>query len=295
MAIVLTAGRTTVDVIMKTDRLSAKPEKIHATDCHFTIGGPAANAAIAIARQGGTSYLLTRLGQDHLGSFISDILAAEGVDLSPSVMEPGAQSSISAALIDRDGERQTINHAGSGFHHDIEARALAMEPDAVLADNRYPDITRFALAEARRLGVPAVLDAEAPFDAAIAAAATHIAFSRQGLEDFAGSTDLLAGLARADSVFDGFVCVTDGAAGVWYLEGSEVCNIKAFEVNVVDTVAAGDVWHGVFTLGLAEGMAVAEAMRRANAAAALKCTAFGGITACPDSTACEKLMKENPS
>ena len=69
-------------------------------------------------------------------------------------------------------------------------------------------------------------------------------------------------------------------------------NIPAFPVNAIDTVGAGDVWHGIFTLCLGEGMDEIKAMRTANAAAAMKCKIFGGITASPNRQSCISFMKE---
>ena len=61
-------------------------------------------------------------------------------------------------------------------------------------------------------------------------------------------------------------------------------------VTAVDTLGAGDVWHGAFTLALAEGMAVAAAARFANAAAAIKCTRFGGRGGAPRRDEVEALL-----
>jgi len=57
--------------------------------------------------------------------------------------------------------------------------------------------------------------------------------------------------------------------------------LRAHPVAVVDTLAAGDVWHGAFTLGLGEGKDVESAARFANVAAAIKCTRFGGRLGAP--------------
>jgi sugar/nucleoside kinase (ribokinase family) len=52
-------------------------------------------------------------------------------------------------------------------------------------------------------------------------------------------------------------------------------------VTVVDTLAAGDVFHGAFALALVEGRDAEEALRFAAAAASLKCSRFGGSAAAP--------------
>jgi len=56
---------------------------------------------------------------------------------------------------------------------------------------------------------------------------------------------------------------------------------RAFAVHTVDTLGAGDVFHGAFALAVTEGQELREALRFASAAAALKCTRFGGAFAAP--------------
>jgi sulfofructose kinase len=92
----------------------------------------------------------------------------------------------------------------------------------------------------------------------------------------------------------GFVAVTDGAHGAMWLDlkgrGSTVRHQPAFAIEVADTLAAGDVFHAGFALRLAEGHEEADALRFASAAAALKCTRFGGIVGTPVRTEVEQLL-----
>ena len=62
------------------------------------------------------------------------------------------------------------------------------------------------------------------------------------------------------------------------------------KIHAIDTLAAGDVWHGAFTLMLGEGRPVADAARFANAAAALKCTRFGGRGGAPSRPEVEAML-----
>ena len=100
-------------------------------------------------------------------------------------------------------------------------------------------------------------------------------------------------LARAQAEFGAWVAVTDGANGVRIADAASFSHVPAFRVDVVDTLGAGDIWHGAFALRLAEGADELEAVRFANAAAALKCLAFGGASTCPDRVATEIFLREN--
>jgi sulfofructose kinase len=158
--------------------------------------------------------------------------------------------------------------------------------DAVLADTRWTPGNLAALDLARARGIPGVLDAEAPIDRALLSAASHVAFSRQGLASVSfGAPD--AALAALDLA--AWACVTDGADGVYVRGGAR---IPAPRVAAVDTLGAGDVWHGAFALRLAEGADETEAIRFANAAAALKCARPWGRLGCPTRAETEAFLKE---
>jgi sulfofructose kinase len=106
-------------------------------------------------------------------------------------------------------------------------------------------------------------------------------FAEPALAAFTGIADPDAALPEAASRLVGFVGVTLGARGFRWIESGAVRALTAPEVRAVDTLGAGDVFHGAFALGLAEGMATESAGRFACAAAALKCTRFGGRAGTP--------------
>jgi sugar/nucleoside kinase (ribokinase family) len=80
---------------------------------------------------------------------------------------------------------------------------------------------------------------------------------------------------------------------VIWLDDGELRQVPAFKVEVVDTLGAGDTFHGAFTLMLAEGMSERPAMRFSAAAAALKCTRYGGILGAPTRAEVEEFLKKN--
>ena len=253
------------------------------------------HAAVAVARLGGKACLAARLGDDAIGDMILSDLEKEGVDCSLVKRFEGRRSSYSSVLVDPEGERSIVNFRdmeidfGGAWLERLELPAF----DAALADTRWPDGARVMMQAARKRGVPGVIDGEAPVREAEAALseATHIAFSRAGLRDFHDSDDVEAALTHAAEETGAWVCVTEGEEGVRWLENGAVRHLPAFRVAVVDTLGAGDVWHGAFTLRLAEGADEASAVRFANAAAAIKCKHFGGRRAAPDRAATEALLR----
>jgi sulfofructose kinase len=119
-----------------------------------------------------------------------------------------------------------------------------------------------------------------------------VAFSAPGLARFAGTDDPREGLARAAARTGGTVGVTLGEAGVLWRDGDRTRHLPAFPVAAVDTLGAGDVFHGALALALARGSGHEEALRYASAAAALKCTRFGGRSGIPDANAVDRFLQE---
>ncbi len=78
---------------------------------------------------------------------------------------------------------------------------------------------------------------------------------------------------------------------VIFLEGSQLVNIPVNKVDVKDTLGAGDVWHGAFTLSLAEGNNEVDAVKFANSAATLKCKRFGGRLGFPNRIDVNRFLK----
>ena len=286
---VLIAGMAVADFVFRVPAIPAQAEKYRADSMEIVVGGPAANAAIAVARLGGRAILSTRLGEDEVADAIRNDLEAEGVDCR---IRRGGRSPLSAVAVDAAGERQIVNFRGEALaEQPVTLDGLA--PAAVLVDMGWTAAALDGLALARARGVPGVVDAETPATEAVLHAASHVAFPRGGLAAFTGIGDKEEALLAASRRLDGWVCVTDGADGVSYVAEGRVEAVPAFPVRAVDTLGAGDIWHGAFTLRLAEGAGEADAVRFANAVAALKCTGFGGGRASPARAAVERFLAEH--
>ncbi len=296
MTTVLCAGIAVIDFVMSMDEMPRLAEKYRARDAAVVGGGCAANAAVGIARLGGHALLAAQLGDDPIGGMILADLEHDGVDCSLVRLLAGRRSSFSSIFIDAKGERQIVNFRDEAMESGASwLEGKGVPPfDAALADTRWPEGAHAVMQLARERGKPAVMDVEAPSRIAQEAlsSATHLAFSEQGLRDYSGTADLEAGLRRASGETGAFVCVTRGEAGVVWVEDGEIRSMPGFKVPVADTLGAGDIWHGAFALALGEGRGEANAMRFANAVAAIKCTRFGGRSGAPNRTEVEAFMRE---
>ena len=163
----------------------------------------------------------------------------------------------------------------------------------LLADNRFPDFVRPICEAARRRGIPVVLDADRPTveDDPLFAIPTHVVFSSECLRATTGESDLGAGLMRMAARTKAFLAVSDGPNPVRYIADGALKTMPVFRVEATDTLAAGDVFHAGFALGLAEGRDELAALRFGAAAAGLKCTRFGGSMGAPARAEVEALLK----
>lgn len=290
---ILCVGGAVVDFVFNLDELPQKAEKYGTDSATIVGGGCAANAAVAISRLGGRAVLGARMGMDSIGNLIVADLASEGVDVSHVTRTHGGHSSYSAVFIDAKGERQIVNFRGSGLVLETDWFEKVDDVAAVLTDTRRVDAAIAALRFAKSRGVPGIVDGEAPIDLSILPEASHVAFSMQGLESLVPDTAPEVALLQIAETYDCWACVTDGAQGVWFTDAGKVRHEAAFPIEPVDTLAAGDVWHGAFALTLSEGMTEAEAIRFASAAAALKCMTTGGRDGSPSRDAVTQYLKEN--
>src|SRR5262249_32561864 len=156
----------------------------------------------------------------------------------------------------------------------------------------YPDFVQPICMAARARGLTVVLDADKPtlVSDPLFRLATHVVFSAECLRATAGLEDLTAALARIATATESFLAVTNGPNDVLWRDGATLRKCPAFQVKAVDTLGAGDAFHGAFALALAEGREVVAALRFAAAAAGLKCTRLGGSAAAPRRAEVEALL-----
>jgi sulfofructose kinase len=280
-------GMSGLDRIMRVKAFLEGGGKLYASGYDEVGGGPAATASVAIQRLGGQARLVARAGDDATGALIRGELADHGVDVGALHLLPGAQSAASNVVVDDAGERQITHFPGHGLDVDadwFDAGSLAGS-GAVLADMGWRRGAARVLALATAAGLPTVLDADLTFDpraAELLALADHVVFSAAALEKMSGHADAERGLRWArERVRGPYVGVTVGARGYVWLAGESLHEAPGHAVRAVDTLGAGDVFHGAYALALAEGREVATAARFANAAAALKCTRASGRRGIP--------------
>jgi len=285
----LSVGALTLDTILRLDTLPMHQGKFIASDAAQMASGMATSAACAAQRLGADVSLWASAGDDAVADQLIAGIEAEGVDCGFVRRVNGARSALAAILVDAHGERIIVPFYDPKAQADPEKLPADLSGfDAVLVDVRWPGAAALALTAARAMGRPAILDADtAPLEVLeqLLPLATHIVASEPAARIVCGQAlDPETACADLASRTDAFVAVTGGAQGSWWHDHSTGCvrHVAAPRIKAVDTLAAGDVFHGAFAVGMAEAMPPEQALRFASAAAALKCQRFGGRLGAPD-------------
>jgi len=285
---ILCVGALTMDTILRLDELPHAAGKYLPREAVEIAAGMASSAAAAIARLGGKVGLWASAGIDSVGDRAVAELSAEGIDCAYIRRLEGARTAFSSILVDANGERIIVPF----YDRRLASPADPVPPiaagtyAAVMTDVRWPWAAETALRAARDAGIPAILDADtAPVELleTLLPLATHIVASEPAAISVTGTADLRECVRILSNRYDVFTSVTAGADGCYWAEGAgkPVSHVAGFKVDAVDTIAAGDVFHGAFAHGLVAGKEMTDIIRFANAAAAIKCARFGGRAGSP--------------
>lgn len=263
MVKILTVGWANLDQRYYVEAFPPRASRTGVQAYRETIGGPAAVAAVAVARLGAEAHLLSRRGDDAVGKRLQGMLEAEGVKAH---FQLGTATPVSAVLVTPEGERYIFPYRPDLPDELVfSPEKLLKNADALLLDGRWASAGYGLGQAARERGIPVILDLDRDRDDdwMLTQVSTHVVASEE-LATKKGGVDVLLNQLQA---LDVFAAVTLGAQGVAYLGG----HVAAHRVHVRDTTGAGDVFHGAFTLALAQGRGEVGALEFASAVAALHC------------------------
>lgn len=299
---ILCSGIIVLDEVFQVEEFPQADGKVQATGFFVVNGGCAANAAVAIARLGGHAVLAAPMGgpagEDSNGDRVLAALQREHVDYQFCHRLPGLATALSAIFMNARGDRTIVTYRDERIAAAVprDAEAIVAGADAVLADNRYPAFVQPICRAARRRNIPVVLDGDRPttIDDPLFHVASHVIFSSECLRETTGTSDLGAGLKVIAAKTDAFLAVSNGPHAIVYLEGHTIRYLPVFAIDAVDTLGAGDAFHGGFVLALAEGRTEVEAMRFGAATAGIKCSRVGGSAGAPSRAEVECFLAGRP-
>ena len=296
---ILCIGMPVRDLTFRVEGLPARGSKENASHFDEICGGNALNGAIGIVRLGGRASICGPMGdaRETTSKFIFEKMAQEGIETKHIVHMPGLVTPISNIMIDPSGERTIVTFRDPELWkvHLPDADTLLRDCDAILTESRCATFCTDLCAEARRRGIPVIVDVDRAMSLreGLLTASSHLVFSSEPLQETAGVADDGEALKKIAKLTPSFLAGTRGAQGtIWLDEHQTLQQTPAFPVHTVDTLGAGDVFHGALALAITEKQDLRAALRFASAAAALKCTRFGGAFAAPQRAEVEALLAQ---
>lgn len=284
---VLGIGQCSWDYLAFIDRYPEPDTKLEVAQWLEAGGGPVATALVALSRFGVDCRFCGVVGSDGAGEKIIAELVSADIDVAGLRRRNGEASQTAFIAVEKGSGRRTIywHRAGGGELRPAEIPGTAFDGVNFLhLDGLMIDVSRWALHEARRRGIPVMLDAGRvrPGMLELARECDYVVASEQFACDLGWTGDAAHFRTVAEGVGRGVLTVTLGAAGsVTYHDGGYF-PVPAFPVPVVDTTGAGDVFHGGYLYGLLQGWDLRRSVIYASAVAALKCTRPGGRAGIPN-------------
>lgn len=290
MGRVIVLGSVNRDLVVTVKSHPRPGETVSGSTLHEFPGGKGANQAVAARRAGVETALVGAIGKDGFGDAMREFLAAEKLDLTALRLCSDEPTGVAFITLDQHGENSIIVVPGANAALEASDAAFEAAPgDCVVAQFEVPDsFIEAGFRKARASGSRTILN-PAPMKAlpaelldlcdilVVNETELELASGRNDLreeEDIAAAARVLAGTART-------VIVTLGARGALAISPQGPIRVEGEPVDVVDTTGAGDCFTGNLAAGLASGLSLAEAMRRAGRAAAISVTRAGAATSMP--------------
>jgi ribokinase len=300
---IVVVGSSNTDMIIKLQHIPRAGETVLGGEFLTAAGGKGANQAVAASRAGGRVSLIARLGSDILGDQAIAGFISDGIDISHIARERRLASGAALIFVARNGENSIAVAPGANGRlspADVKkARALITEAKILLMQLETPlDTVHAAARLASSNGVSVILN-PAPARMLPDSLLRQISILTPNESEAERLTGIrLTGIAAAKKAATKLrqrgvqtVILTLGAHGALIADEQPARLIRGFKVKAVDTTAAGDVFNGALAVALTEGRPIDQAVRIANAAAAISVTRWGAQPSAPTRRSIEKFLK----
>jgi sugar/nucleoside kinase (ribokinase family) len=297
---ILGLGCVAVDDLIYLDAFPRSDTKMQVRGRQRQCGGLTGNALVAAARLGARCAFAGTLGTDNESQFVLDTFRREGIDLGPTRIWPPSRPIRSTILVDQLGQTRTILFDLSG----TTCATVDWPPEEAIRASRVIYVDHYgidgmvrAARIAREAGSAVVGDLERDdwpdFDKLLGLV-DHLVINSAFASKLTGCGNPQAAADQLWAEGRSAVVVTCGEAGCWWIGPgmTKAAHQPAFKVAVVDTTGCGDIFHGAYAAALVKGLPLAERLRIAIAAAAIKATRPGGQQGCPRWEEVESFLAE---
>ncbi|NWF96368.1 MAG: carbohydrate kinase family protein [Candidatus Thorarchaeota archaeon] len=293
---VVSIGRVNVDVVMRVESLTGTDHHFTGQDGYIAFGGSASNFAAQSAKLGVKTALLSCVGSDLYGQVILRELARIGVDTRLVLTLDKQQTGIFTYIYDANRNEMVIVEPGANKFvekHLLEESMLEGTSTIHLA-GAFPMMTRRAAEIATVNGMVLSIDpgrAAASLSFNEVLPHTDLLFLNQReLREYFGMEASEAELRRLAKTFPGILVVKLAERGAVATDGFEYCESRAFDVQVADTMGAGDSFAAGFVAAWTRSENIEQALNVANAVAALTITQRGAQEGQPNLEQLERFL-----
>ena len=301
---IIVVGSSNTDMIIKLDHIPRPGETILGGEFVTAAGGKGANQAVAAARAGGKVTFVARVGRDMFGDQAIAGFVKEKINTDHVSRDKSRPSGVALIFVAKDGENSiaVAGGANNGLSATDVKKAKANIADAgmLIMQLETPLETVQAAADlAAKAGLHVILN-PAPARALpdeLLKKISIITPNETEAELLTGinvDSDQAAAQAADKLLARGVktVIITLGSRGAFVVGDGVRKLVPGFKVKAVDTTAAGDTFNGALAVALVEGQTLTNAVRFANAAAALSVTRLGAQTSVPTRKEIEKMLKK---
>ena len=260
-------------------------------------GGKGCNQAIAIARLGGNTNFISKIGKDAYGELALKTLEKNKISTQNIIQDGNQQTGVAGILVDQNTGKNAINvivGAPSSLRiSEIEKQINLIKRSKIfLTQLEVPkDVTLHCLKTAKENGCVTILN-PAPASEISKEFYNNIDFftpNETEAEFYTGIkiTNDQEAKQAADKLLNlGIkkVIITLGEKGLFYSDGKEEIYLKANSVKAIDTTGAGDAFNGGLAYGLSKEKPIKECLKLANKVAGISTTKLGAGDAMPFSS-----------
>jgi sulfofructose kinase len=287
-------GVITVDTIALVDQYPQEDERVVAQQISRAGGGPAAVAAVALSRLGIRSAIVGTIGDDADGTEVLRIFEKEGVDTS-GVSIGNTATAGSVIVASKKNSARAISTRQPVTQSPLNENAKKMLSAATWIHVDHVGVTRLNEAGITRGKGPQIsFDAGygvENFDPSLVD--LFVPTDRQMALRYPG-VSLSVALENDSTKAGNTVVATQGSAGSsGYSPETGLVSASGFKVEVTSTLGAGDVFHGAFVAQIIQGFELSQALRRANAVAALSCRGLDGQSMIPTTAELNAFLEAN--
>jgi len=285
-------GVITIDTIALVDKYPGEDERVLADQISRAGGGPAAVAAVALSRLGIKSAIVGTIGDDADGKEALRIFAQEGVDTSG--ISIGATPTAGSVIV------ASKKHSARAISTRQPVTQAAMNEAAkkLIAAAQWVHVDHVGIKRLDEAGISRGVGPQISFDAGYGVETFNpivvdlfVPTDRQMALRYPG-VDLAVALENDSLKAGNTVVATQGSAGsAGFSPETGLVTAPGFKVDVTSTLGAGDVFHGALVAQLIQGHPLQEAMRRANAVAALSCRGLDGQSKIPTTTELDAYLE----